>query len=357
MSKILYAASTESHINNFHLDYINALRSEGHEVFVMAKGEGVDYNIPFEKKFFSPKNRECRKNIRKIIREENFDAILLNTSLAAFHIRLACPKKRPRIVNLVHGYLFSRHTGFIKTKILLFCEKFLRSKTDAIITMNRDDLNIANKNRLSKKGIYFTRGMGANMRPALRSRDDVRGDIGVQDSKMLLFAGELSGRKNQKFLIEAMPKIIERVPNAVLCLAGKGDKEEELRDLARGLGVESSVRFLGYRSDIPEIMCAADLYVSASVSEGMPFNIIEALGASLTVLASETKGQEDVIVNGESGFLYEFNNMDNYVSLCSDILLGKTTLKEGKAYERYLHYSKDEVFSETYGIIKSALMI
>ena len=93
MSKILYTASTMSHINNFHIDYIEALRKEGHTVLVMARGEGADFDIPFEKKIFSRKNTECRRNIRKILIREKFDAIILNTTLAAFHIRLACPKK------------------------------------------------------------------------------------------------------------------------------------------------------------------------------------------------------------------------------------------------------------------------
>ena len=52
MSKILYAASNMTHINNFHLGYIEALRGSGHTVSVMARGEGADYDIPFEKKFF-----------------------------------------------------------------------------------------------------------------------------------------------------------------------------------------------------------------------------------------------------------------------------------------------------------------
>jgi hypothetical protein len=50
MSKILYAASTASHIKSFHLDYIEALRRDGHEVLTMAKGDGVDFDIPFEKR-------------------------------------------------------------------------------------------------------------------------------------------------------------------------------------------------------------------------------------------------------------------------------------------------------------------
>ena len=104
MSKILYVASTYSHIKSFHLEYIKALRAAGHEVLIMANGSEADYNIPFEKRIFSRRNSVCRKEISKIVKEEHFDAILLNTTLAAFHVRLALNgKKRPRVVNFVHG--------------------------------------------------------------------------------------------------------------------------------------------------------------------------------------------------------------------------------------------------------------
>ena len=161
MSKILYAASTLSHINNFHLPYIEKLREEGHTVKVMASGKGADFNIPFVKSLLSLKNLfSCRK-IKKILKQESFDAIILNTTLAAFYIRSALPNKnRPKVVNIVHGYLFSQKGG-LKSRLLLFCEKLMRKKTDTVIVMNGEDMDIATKNRLSINGVKMTRGMGA----------------------------------------------------------------------------------------------------------------------------------------------------------------------------------------------------
>ena len=101
MSKILYAASNMPHINNFHTAYINALRRDGHDVKVMAKGDGADFDIPFVKKMFSRGNTACRREIKRIVAREKFDVIILNTALAAFHIRFALPKKnRPKVINI-----------------------------------------------------------------------------------------------------------------------------------------------------------------------------------------------------------------------------------------------------------------
>ena len=84
-------------------------------------------------------------------------------------------------------------------------------------------------------------------------------------------AAEFSGRKNQKMLISAMPEL----PNAVLLLPGRGALLEDCRTLAQQKGVADRVRFPGFTSNIEQYYRAADLCVSSSRSEGLPFNVME----------------------------------------------------------------------------------
>ncbi len=352
--KILYAASSMRHINNFHLDYIKSLRDMGHTVKVMASGEGADFDIPFEKKLFSPKNTACRKKIREIIKVGAFDVIILNTSLAAFHIRFACPKKnRPRIVNIVHGYLFSRHINPIKRLLLLFVEKLVRKKTDVIITMNEEDYLVATGNALAKK-VYRSRGMGAVARPIKTQPQTLRSEF-LGDGKFVMsFVGELSCRKNQEFLIRAHARLLPDIPEATLWLIGEGAEGERLRTLSEEIGISESVIFTGSRSDACDFIRASDLYVSASSIEGMPFNLIEALGCDRCVLASNVKGHADLIADGESGFLYEFGDTDAYLERVIAIYKGEIAPKKEKIRESYMRYERESVFPETLGIITEA---
>ena len=250
MSKILYAASSAEHINNFHLPYIDALRNDGHDVMIMARGSGIDFDVPFEKKIFSPANAKCRKEVKKIIEREKFDAILLNTSLAAYHIRRALSvKKRPRVVNFVHGYLFSKGIKSFKERLLLLAEKSLSSRTDKILVMNGEDYEIAKNHRLCPSDPIMTHGMGATCGAEQISREQVRAELSAEDKTVLSFVGELSGRKNQKMLIEALPFIKKAVPNAMLWLVGDGAERDELAALANKLGLSASVAFIGIRSN------------------------------------------------------------------------------------------------------------
>ena len=87
----------------------------------------------------------------------------------------------------------------------------------------------------------------------------------------------------------------------------------------------------------------------------MPFNIIEALGAGKTVLASRIQGQEDIIEDGVDGFLYDFGDVDGFVRRVFEIYEGRLSLELGLIKEKYLKYEKSSVFPETLSIIKNAI--
>ena len=353
--RILYVASGMGHIRDFHLPYIEALRQDGCEVKVMASGRGADFDIPFEKKIFSRKNRECRKSIKEILRKENFDAIILNTTLAAYHVRRALPRNcRAKIVNIMHGYLFSADVNPVKRLLLYLAERSVRRRTDAVITMNRRDFLFAKKKKLGKE-VYFTKGMGATLRPIITPSEEIRAEYFGKDSFVMCFVGEYSGRKNQRFLIEALREIKPHIPEAMLCLVGDGDARAELEEMISKRGLSGSVLLTGRRSDACDFIRASDLYVSASVIEGMPFNVIEALGAGKTVLVSKIKGHEDLVDDGESGYLYKYGDLAEFVNKTCQIYKNNPINPE-KIRQKYLEYERETVFFETLSVMKKAIL-
>lgn len=353
--KILYAASTMSHINNFHLEYIDALRRDGYVVKVMANGQDADYGIPFEKKFISSSNAACRVEIRKILEKERFDIVVLNTSLAAYQIRRCLPREhRPRVVNFVHGYLFSKDIGLAKRLMLLMAEKSLAKKTDTVIVMNEQDRRIATKHKLCLGEVLFCRGMGAYVKEQTVSPERIRHELGCDDKFVMAFVGELSSRKNQEFLIYALNEIKEYIPNAVLWLVGDGLGREHLTRLAGKVDVSESVFLLGKKENACDYMRACDLYVSASTIEGMPFNLIEAMGCGKTVLASKVKGHEDLIEDGISGYLYKAGDEDGFVKNVVAFHKGEMKLDTERIIARYKEFSKEEVFEDTLETLKEA---
>lgn len=118
---------------------------------------------------------------------------------------------------------------------------------------------------------------------------------------MLIYPAEFSGRKMQHVLLRAMTLLPEHV---VLLLPGDGDQLAACRELAQKLGISHRVRFPGYVTDIVPWYRMADAAVSTSRSEGLPFNVMEAMFFGLPVIASDAKGHTDLITEGKTGLLY-----------------------------------------------------
>ncbi len=316
--KIIIAASNMVHINNFHREYIEKLRQEGHEVLVLASGDGADISIPFKKRAFSLKNAILSLKIRRIIKRENPDVIYLHTTLCAFWVRIALKgmKHRPRVVNTVHGYLFGNGYGKLHNKIYLLCEKILKKQTDNIVVMNDEDEKIATQNGLSIGAVYKINGMGIDF-----LKKEIPNATPSLPAKNLIYVGEISKRKNQIMLVRAL----EFLPECHLTLVGDGGERKAIEKYAKKHNLDSRLTITGYTKDVGKYIKEADLYVSASLTEGLPFNILEAIKASLPVVASRVKGQVDLI---PPKCLYEPNDIDTFVKLVQSVSMQKINIEK-----------------------------
>lgn len=325
--KVLMTASSLAHISNFHLPYIKAFSDMSWEVHVA--GSGPEREIPsaskvhvlkFEKSFGSPGNFRTASRLRDIIRENNYELIICHTSLAAFFTRLATVgiKGRSRLINVVHGYLFDERTSFVKACILKTAEYLMAPQTDLILTMNEWDNAWAKRHKIAKEVRYIP-GMGISERKQLSGETETMPEF-TDDDFVLVYPAEFSSRKNQAMLIRAMAMLPEAVK---LVLPGTGALFEECRALAESLGLEDRVLFPGYVKNIFALLKSADVAVSSSRSEGLPFNIMEAMLSALPVIASRVKGHTDLIEDGVNGYLYEYDNEQAFAQAVEKLMLDR----------------------------------
>ena len=316
--KVLFTASTYSHIVNFHLPYLEKFRAEGGTVHVACGGAPMAIpqadevvHLPLEKAMWSPRNFRAAGMLRERMGREGYALAVAHTSLAAFFTRLAAQglAGRPAVANMVHGYLFDGETGWLKRQVLLGAERWTAGCTDLVLTMNGWDYEAAKRYGLGRKvvrvpgvGVDFTRfdGVPPGQRGALRKKWGVR-----EDAFVLIYAAEFSRRKSQEVIIRALAGLPEGV---VLVLAGDGALRCGCRELAGRLGLAGRVVFPGQVGDIPAWYAMADAAVSASRSEGLPFNVMEAMYAGLPVVASDVKGHRDLVEHGTTGLLYPYGD-------------------------------------------------
>lgn len=124
-----------------------------------------------------------------------------------------------------------------------------------------------------------------------------------EGSKLILQVGRLAKVKNQQLSVQALAELRRRRPNHRYCLAfvGAGEDEEQLRHLAISLGVADSIRFLGYRDDVDELMRRCDALLVTSLNEAMPLAVLEAMYAGLAIVTTPWNGASELLEDGTFG--------------------------------------------------------
>lgn len=321
MTKLLFTASRASHITQFHMPYINYYISKGFKVYTAAQGNieipnVVHKNLIFEKQNLI-KNISSIFELKKFIKDESIDIVISNATLAGIITRFSVFLlfKKPTVIHSCHGYLFSKNTNFLKKSCFVFVEKFFAPITKLAVTMNEEDYNLAKKYKFSKNiinipGIGFCKknSKTEEFKDLLKENSLLRNFIDCKNVFLIVYIAELSKRKNQTKLIELIAPLLKKHENWRVVLAGNGVLKDELNEQIKNLSLQDKICLPGFISDVEGLLAFANIAVSTSKSEGLPFNILEAMTAGVPVLASKIKGHSDLIEDGNNGFLFSLND-------------------------------------------------
>ncbi len=133
-------------------------------------------------------------------------------------------------------------------------------------------------------------------------RDNKRNELGISDKKVICHIGRLSNQKNPLRLLEIFKAILKKDDSAVLLSVGAGEMEAEVHKYAKTLGIQENVLFLGMRTDIQELLLAADIFVLPSLYEGLPIVALEAQASGLPLILSD-KITKEIDVCGTAEFI------------------------------------------------------
>ncbi len=147
-----------------------------------------------------------------------------------------------------------------------------------------------------------------------------RGGVSVEDARahlhlsaerrIVLSVGRMVELKGHRFVLGAVDKVVRSRPEAVFLWVGTGPLETELREGVRMMGLDEWVWFAGERSDVPDLMAAADVFLLASTVEGLPLVVLEAMAAARPVVATRVPGTSEVVIDDVTGRLVERGRLD-----------------------------------------------
>ncbi len=320
MAKILLTATVQSHIAQFHKPVIRMLQEMGHQVDVAAKNNlhekknltltepDAIHEVAFCRSPFSLQIFPAYQQLKKLIREGNYDVVHCNTPVAGILTRLACRKLRKqgeiKVLYEAHGLHFFKGGPRSGWLIWYPIEKFFSRFADMMVLINRMDYALVQE-KFHTKLVRVIPGIGVNLSQFQQvAAGDLRGELHLDpETPIILSVGELNENKNHKTVITALSMLKNK--NAHYCIAGNGPLLQELQDYARSLQVGDRVHFLGYRRDVPVLLHQADIFVLPSRREGLGMAAIEAMSCGLPLISSNRHGINDYSIPNVTGYQYD----------------------------------------------------
>ncbi len=202
-----------------------------------------------------------------------------------------------------------RVAGHSKGALKVVVDRLLDRFTDRYIVNAPSvaDYLVEGQHRLSRAKIeVIPNGVNATRFGTKTGNAEKRQEFGIAfDEPVIGTIGRLAHQKNQRCFLQACELLRERLPSFKVLIVGEGPLRPALEAQVADLGLSTSVTFTGIRDDVPELFAIMDVFAFSSDSEGLPNVVLEAMAASLPVVATAVGGTGDAVVNGQTGYLVE----------------------------------------------------
>ena len=152
-------------------------------------------------------------------------------------------------------------------------------------------------------------------------REAVRDELGIgRDAFLFIFPARLVETKGHDLLIDSFASVLRLNPKARLLIVGEGRLRSTIEARARDLGILDKVLMPGFRSDVPRLLKASDVFVMSSLREGMPISILEAMASGLPVIATGGDGVREMLDNGTVGLFVDPRTVEQFAATMRSVI-------------------------------------
>ncbi|WP_258359789.1 glycosyltransferase family 4 protein [Moorella sulfitireducens] len=366
--KVLFIATVYTHLAAFHIPFMRLLQDKGYEVHAAASSaerrkEDVErsgvicWEIPFARSPYSHANLEACRRLKALFKEHQYNLIHVHTPVAAFLGRFLAKKTgQGAVLYTAHGFHFYKGAPLRNWMVYYTAERLAARWTDGLIVMNREDYENARRMGFEPdKNLFYVHGVGVDLScyalpPS--SEESIRSEIGLSASdKVITCIAEMNPNKNHIFLLGSWKKLATRYSDCHLLLVGTGELMAYLQEKVEKEQIPR-VYFLGYRRDVPRILLESDIMTLTSKREGLPKSILEAMAASKPVVATDVRGNRDLVEDGRTGFLVELGDVPGLAAALERLITDpELRAAMGAAGRKKIQdYSLEKVLVEMAGI-------
>ena len=325
--RILFMATVDSHLYYFHLPFMRLLRDMGYEVEAAAGPSGFAGRIEaagfhviplaFTKNPLDLHLPKITAQLTRLMRERQYVLVHVHTPIAGFVGRYAAHRAGvPHIMYTAHGFHFHPLGMPAVNRMYAWIEGMGSRWTDVLVVMNREDAAAAHA-LFSRPGLDIEKvpGVGVDTRTFVpaepKVREHSRERLCVAGAGLVVgWVGEFTRRKRPGDLLEVARRLAVSLPEVRFVMVGEGPLEADTGRKTKALGLERTVLFPGWQADVPALLAGCDILVSTASQEGLPRNVLEAMACGLPVVAWNIRGCRDLVVDGTTGFLLPYADID-----------------------------------------------
>lgn len=309
-------ATTDNMIWQFLLPHIKYLQEQGNTVECVCSKTGfwfdelrdkfglTCHDVSLPRNPLHPSIFKGWKQLKKLQKQEHYDLVYCQQPVGGVMGRMIAKKFKIPCIYTAHGFHFFKGNSKIKNLIFRTIEKHYSKYTNALVTINQEDYNAAQKFKAKK--VYKINGIGVDLSKykvnMALNKSEFKKSLGLnEDDFVITSIGELNENKNTLRLIEVMAQIPESKIKYLIC--GQGPLKDKYEESIKKYGLENRVKLLGFRTDIPDILTITDLYIMPSYREGLSKSMMEAMCYGLPIVASKIRGNVDLVGENEGGIL------------------------------------------------------
>jgi glycosyltransferase involved in cell wall biosynthesis len=234
------------------------------------------------------------------------------------------------IMHTVHLFPFHEETGRLATAAYVGAERLAARWCDRIVTVSEFQREWALRAGIGKpeQVIAIANGVPAERAQPKRSSAEVRAELGIGEAFMMLSTGRLAEQKGLEHLIRAADLLRNDLPSAKIVLAGVGPLRTQLSRLVSDLGLDDMVKLVGHRSDVGDLLAAADLVVLPSLWEGLSISLLEAMAAGKPVVTTAIGSNREVTNDGEAAMLVPPKDVEGLAAAIRSLATDRARLEE-----------------------------
>jgi glycosyltransferase involved in cell wall biosynthesis/cellulose synthase/poly-beta-1,6-N-acetylglucosamine synthase-like glycosyltransferase len=296
----------ETHV----LDLVNQLDPDKYESVILSFTEGpmVDklkadgfktYVVYTEKPF----NLNIWGKVKEIVLQEKIDLIHAHGTRANSNTFSSARSLKIPLIYTVHGWSFHPDQSRLVKMIRTWSERFLVGAADQTICVSQSNLNEGMTRFPMPEASVIVNGINQVKFDPNNEYKNIRAEFGIGDEVILVgYIARITAQKAPLTFLKAIANIPGSL-NVKFLIVGDGDLKPQMLTLAEELKLNSRIIFVDFRSDIPDILNAIDIFCLPSLWEGLPIALLEAMAMRKAIIATAIDGTKDLVTNMENGIL------------------------------------------------------